>query len=176
MTPLADPLVAAVVGPDRERVVARVAVVEADRQRHAGDVGLDPVRLREAERLPAHYRLAVTPMYFEDGTGNEEWMAAHGAFHAALTAAAGSPILERLRRRLYDASELHRYWVGNLPRHPTRGTSGRRRRHRLKVPPLAYAVSIPNGSGVRDIANSGVMPSVCQLGRRSCNRSRSSTA
>ena len=47
-------------------------------------------------------------------------MAAHGAFHAALAAAAGSPILERLRRQLYDASELYRYWAGDLPHHPTR--------------------------------------------------------
>jgi DNA-binding GntR family transcriptional regulator len=74
----------------------------------------------EANLVAAHHRLAVTPMYFEDGTGNQDWMAAHGAFHAALTAAAGSPILERLRRQLYDASELYRYWAGNLPRHPTR--------------------------------------------------------
>jgi len=74
----------------------------------------------EANLVAAHHRLAVTPIYFEDGTGNTDWMAAHGAFHAALAAAAGSPILERLRRQLYDASELYRYWVGNLPHHPTR--------------------------------------------------------
>jgi len=73
----------------------------------------------EADLVAAHHRLAGTPMYFEDGSGNAEWMAAHGAFHAALAAAAGSPILERLRRQLYDASELYRYWVGNLPHHPT---------------------------------------------------------
>jgi DNA-binding GntR family transcriptional regulator len=74
----------------------------------------------EADLVAAHHRLAVTPMYFEDGSGNVEWMAAHGGFHAALTAAAGSPILERLRRQLYDASELYRYWAGNLPHHPVR--------------------------------------------------------
>jgi DNA-binding GntR family transcriptional regulator len=74
----------------------------------------------EANLVAAHHRLAVTPMYFDDGTGNTDWMAAHGAFHAALAAAAGSPILERLRRQLYDASELYRYWAGNLPHHPTR--------------------------------------------------------
>jgi DNA-binding GntR family transcriptional regulator len=69
----------------------------------------------EANLVAAHHRLAVTPMYFEDGRGNTEWMEAHGAFHAALAAAAGSPVLERLRRQLYDASELYRYWSGNLP-------------------------------------------------------------
>ncbi len=74
----------------------------------------------EANLVAAHHRLAVTPTHFEDGSGNTEWMAAHDAFHAALAAAAGSPVLERLRRQLYDASELYRYWSGNLPRHPTR--------------------------------------------------------
>jgi DNA-binding transcriptional regulator YhcF (GntR family) len=37
----------------------------------------------EANLVAAHHRLAVTPMYFEDGRGNTEWMAAHAAFHAA---------------------------------------------------------------------------------------------
>jgi DNA-binding GntR family transcriptional regulator len=74
-----------------------------------GDVGW------EANLVAAHHRLAVTPMYFEDGRGNTEWMAAHGAFHAALAAASGSPVLERVRQQLYDASELYRYWSGNLP-------------------------------------------------------------
>jgi GntR family transcriptional regulator, carbon starvation induced regulator len=69
----------------------------------------------EADLVAAHHRLAVTPMYLEDGTGNTEWMAAHGAFHAALASAAGSPVLERVRRQLYDASELYRYWSGTLP-------------------------------------------------------------
>jgi DNA-binding GntR family transcriptional regulator len=69
----------------------------------------------EANLVAAHHRLAVTPMYFDDGSGNVAWMAAHGEFHAALAAGAGSPILERLRRQLYDASELYRYWAGNLP-------------------------------------------------------------
>lgn len=74
----------------------------------------------EANLVAAHHRLAVTPMYLDDGTGSTEWMAAHGTFHTALVAAAGSPILERLRRQLYDASELYRYWVGNIPQHPVR--------------------------------------------------------
>ena len=74
----------------------------------------------EADLVAAHHRLAVTPMYFEDGTGNLEWLTAHSGFHAALAAAAGSPILERLRRQLYDAAELYRMWSSNLPQHPTR--------------------------------------------------------
>ncbi len=36
----------------------------------------------EANLVAAHHRLAVTPTYFEDGTGNFEWLQAHGAFHA----------------------------------------------------------------------------------------------
>lgn len=74
----------------------------------------------EANLVGAHHRLAVTPMYFDDGRGNVEWMSAHAAFHTALTAGAGSPVLERLRRQLYDASELYRYWSGNLPQHRRR--------------------------------------------------------
>jgi DNA-binding GntR family transcriptional regulator len=74
----------------------------------------------EADLVAAHHRLAVTPMYFENGAGNTDWLAAHGAFHAALAAAAGSPILERLRRQLYEASELYRMWSSNLPHHPHR--------------------------------------------------------
>jgi GntR family carbon starvation induced transcriptional regulator len=74
----------------------------------------------EANLVGAHHRLSVTPMYFEDGLGNTEWMAVHGAFHAALAAGAGSPVLERVRRQLYDASELYRCWSGNLPNHPDR--------------------------------------------------------
>ena len=42
-------------------------------------------------------------------------MAVHGAYHAALCAAAGSPTLERIRRQLFDASELYRYWSATLP-------------------------------------------------------------
>ena len=74
----------------------------------------------EANLVAAHHRLAVTPTYFEDGTGNLDWLTAHSGFHAALAAAAGSPILERLRRQLYDAAELYRMWSSNLPQHPTR--------------------------------------------------------
>jgi DNA-binding GntR family transcriptional regulator len=78
----------------------------------------------ETNLVGSHHRLSVTPMYFEDGRGNTDWMTAHGAFHEALAAGAGSPVLERVRRQLYDASELYRYWSGNLPNHPARGHVG----------------------------------------------------
>jgi GntR family transcriptional regulator, carbon starvation induced regulator len=69
----------------------------------------------EADLVSAHHRLAGTPTQFEDGTPNVRWMAVHGAYHAALCAAAGSPTLERIRRQLFDASELYRYWSATLP-------------------------------------------------------------
>jgi DNA-binding GntR family transcriptional regulator len=74
----------------------------------------------ETNLVAAHYRLAATPTYFDDGSGNPAWMAVHGAFHAALTAGAASPHLERIRSQLYDASELYRYWSGALPSRPIR--------------------------------------------------------
>jgi DNA-binding GntR family transcriptional regulator len=69
----------------------------------------------EADVVSAHHRLAGTPTHLEDGTPNLGWMGVHGAYHAALCAAAGSPTLERIRRQLFDASELYRYWSATLP-------------------------------------------------------------
>lgn len=69
----------------------------------------------EADVVSAHHRLAGTPTQLEDGTPNVGWMAVHGAYHTALCAAAGSPTLERIRRQLFDASELYRYWSATLP-------------------------------------------------------------
>jgi DNA-binding GntR family transcriptional regulator len=69
----------------------------------------------EANLVSAHHRLAGTPTQLEDGTPNVGWMAVHGAYHIALCAAAGSPTLERIRRQLFDASELYRYWSATLP-------------------------------------------------------------
>jgi GntR family carbon starvation induced transcriptional regulator len=69
----------------------------------------------EADVVSAHHRLAGTPTQLEDGTPNVGWMAVHGAYHTALCAAAGSPTLERIRRQMFDASELYRYWSAALP-------------------------------------------------------------
>jgi GntR family transcriptional regulator, carbon starvation induced regulator len=69
----------------------------------------------EADLVSAHHRLAGTATQLEDGTPNVGWMAVHGAYHTALCAAAGSPTLERIRRQLFDASELYRYWSATLP-------------------------------------------------------------
>ena len=69
----------------------------------------------EADLVSAHHRLTATPTHFEDGTPNVQWMAVHGAYHTALCAGAGSVTLERIRRQLFDASELYRYWSATLP-------------------------------------------------------------
>lgn len=74
----------------------------------------------EAGLVAAHHRLAATSMFLDDGTGNPAWMVAHGEFHTALAAGAGRPALERVRRQLYDESELYRAWSGTLPREPIR--------------------------------------------------------
>jgi DNA-binding GntR family transcriptional regulator len=64
----------------------------------------------EASLVGAHYSLAATPVHHPDGTLNTNWMTAHSAYHAALAAACGSPLLIRLRQQLFDASEIYRYW------------------------------------------------------------------
>jgi GntR family transcriptional regulator, carbon starvation induced regulator len=69
----------------------------------------------EADVMSAHHRLAGTPTHLADGSPNLEWMGVHGAYHDALCSAAGSPTLERIRRQLFDASELYRYWSATLP-------------------------------------------------------------
>jgi GntR family transcriptional regulator, carbon starvation induced regulator len=69
----------------------------------------------EADVMSAHHRLAGTPTHFADASPNTDWMSVHAAFHDALCSAAGSPTIERVRRQLFDASELYRYWSANLP-------------------------------------------------------------
>jgi DNA-binding GntR family transcriptional regulator len=77
----------------------------------------------EADVVSAHHRLAGTPTRLPDDAPNTEWMGVHAAYHDALCSAAGSPTLERVRRQLFDASELYRYWSATLPgpARPVRG-------------------------------------------------------
>ncbi|MZG19370.1 FCD domain-containing protein [Streptomyces sp. SID5914] len=65
----------------------------------------------ETSLVASHHTLAGTPMFLDNGSLNEDWMAAHDAFHAALAAGCGSARLLALRRQLFDASELYRYWA-----------------------------------------------------------------
>jgi GntR family transcriptional regulator, carbon starvation induced regulator len=77
----------------------------------------------EADVVSAHHRLAGTPTHHADGSPNTEWMGVHAAYHDALCSAAGSPTLERVRRQLFDASELYRYWAATLPARTVRGSA-----------------------------------------------------
>jgi GntR family transcriptional regulator, carbon starvation induced regulator len=72
----------------------------------------------EADVVSAHHRLAGTPTHLADGAPNLEWMGVHAAFHDALCSAAGRLTLERVRRQLFDASELYRFWSATLPTRP----------------------------------------------------------
>lgn len=64
----------------------------------------------ESRLVAAHHTLARTPRRVEDGTLNGEWLLRHGEFHDALCDACGSPCLTEIRRQLFDASELYRFW------------------------------------------------------------------
>jgi GntR family carbon starvation induced transcriptional regulator len=68
----------------------------------------------EAELVAAHHRLAGA--IAAPGEINFAWMKAHSEFHAALTSACTSPLLEQIRQQLFDAAELYRYWSANLPK------------------------------------------------------------
>jgi GntR family carbon starvation induced transcriptional regulator len=64
----------------------------------------------EAGLLAAAHRLKATPMRLQGRKApiNPDWVAAHGAFHAALVAACGSPRLRALHAHLYEQSERYR--------------------------------------------------------------------
>ncbi|GAB2456625.1 GntR family transcriptional regulator [Jatrophihabitans fulvus] len=72
----------------------------------------------ESEVLAAHHRLSAQPMYLpgedHDGrrTRNNEWAAAHIAFHHKLIDACGNAVLLDICDRLSDAAELYRAWSG----------------------------------------------------------------
>jgi DNA-binding GntR family transcriptional regulator len=76
----------------------------------------------ESNLVAAHHRLAATRTFDDSGQLNRTWMEAHRQFHAALTAACGSPTLLRMRAELWDAAEIYRQWSGKVPggsRRPT---------------------------------------------------------
>jgi DNA-binding GntR family transcriptional regulator len=70
----------------------------------------------ETEVVAALYALGKTPLHMphDDGEITEEWASAHAAFHRALAAGCGSPMLLDIRAGLYDASELYRRWGRRL--------------------------------------------------------------
>ena len=66
----------------------------------------------ESQLVAAHHALGGTPILDGEGSYSHGWMKAHGDFHAALAAGCPHPRLLHLRRQLFDASELYRYWAG----------------------------------------------------------------
>jgi DNA-binding GntR family transcriptional regulator len=68
----------------------------------------------EAQLVAAHHALAATPTSTDDGAQNLEWLARHAAFHEALVAACDSRWLLDLRRQLFAASELYRFWFAQV--------------------------------------------------------------
>ena len=68
----------------------------------------------ESEVLAAHHRMASEPIYRPDDPRlrNNDWAAAHIAFHYKLIEACGHPILLDICTRLSDAAELYRAWSG----------------------------------------------------------------
>ncbi|MCX4903827.1 GntR family transcriptional regulator [Streptomyces sp. NBC_00878] len=66
----------------------------------------------ESEVLAAHHRMASEPMYLPDDptVRNNDWAAAHIAFHYKLIEACGNAVLLDICVRLTDAGELYRAW------------------------------------------------------------------
>jgi GntR family carbon starvation induced transcriptional regulator len=64
----------------------------------------------EAQLVAAHHALAATPSSLSDGGQNSDWLVRHAAFHEALCAGCTSGWLLDLRRQLFAASELYRFW------------------------------------------------------------------
>ena len=64
----------------------------------------------ESRIVAAFHRLSRTPERAPDdpARSNEDWAAAHGAFHLALVEGCASPWLLRLHGQLYDQSERYR--------------------------------------------------------------------
>jgi len=67
----------------------------------------------ETAVVAALYQLGRTPVS-EPGDENgisDRWSDAHAAFHTALAAGCGSPLLMELRRGPYDSAEIYRRWA-----------------------------------------------------------------
>ena len=80
----------------------------------------------ESRLVAAFHTLAHTPELAstEPPTVNEEWAAAHAAFHAAILAGCPSRRLLDFAVSLRDASELYRRWSRHLGNETTRDIAG----------------------------------------------------
>lgn len=68
----------------------------------------------EASVVSSCHTLDRTPVNTEDGQFNEDWPAAHRAFHQALISGCRSPRLEAIVTGLRDCAELYRRWYWAL--------------------------------------------------------------
>lgn len=64
----------------------------------------------ESEVLAAHHRTASLSILLPDGRRNNDWAAAHVAFHHKFIEACGNDVLLDVCDRLSDAAELYRAW------------------------------------------------------------------
>ncbi|MGW4486448.1 GntR family transcriptional regulator [Amycolatopsis sp. NPDC004368] len=78
--------------------------------------------------LGTHHALERTPVILGDGSYNEDWTAAHRAFHRALLAGCASPRLEAIATSLRDSAELYRRWYWALTDDHQRDIAGEHRR------------------------------------------------
>jgi DNA-binding GntR family transcriptional regulator len=84
----------------------------------------------EAAVLAAHHTLERTPVADATGHFNEDWSAAHEAFHRTLLAGGGSPRLEAIVTSLRDSAELYRRWYWALTSDHARDIAGEHRQLR----------------------------------------------
>jgi DNA-binding GntR family transcriptional regulator len=82
----------------------------------------------EGDVVSAHHVLERTQMT-DPGTGIlcEEWIAAHAAFHDALSSGCGSPRLLAIVRPLRDSAEIYRQWAGTRARREGRDVNAEHR-------------------------------------------------
>jgi DNA-binding GntR family transcriptional regulator len=78
----------------------------------------------ETALVGAHHTLSGTSAATAEGDVNNEWIAAHRAFHHALIAGCGSPRLQGLAQGLRDAAELYRIWSTSLTHDIERDIAG----------------------------------------------------
>ncbi|GAB2735137.1 GntR family transcriptional regulator [Kitasatospora kifunensis] len=84
----------------------------------------------ESSVVAAHHTLERTAIDGVDGRLNEDWPAAHRAFHQALLSGAQSPRLEGVVNSLRDNAELYRRWYWSLTEDQVRDLATEHRRLR----------------------------------------------
>ncbi len=78
----------------------------------------------ESRLVAAFHTLAHTPELAKPDAVNEDWAAAHAAFHASILDGCPSPRMREIAASLRDASELYRRWARHLGTEVTRDIAG----------------------------------------------------